>query len=66
MIWKTDQGTPPTKGGLMPLTLHWDDIALRLVLTIIAGTLVGIDRSERGQAADSEPRTSSAWPRPSP
>ena len=35
----------------MPLTLQWGDIALRLVLTIIAGTLVGIDRSERGQAA---------------
>jgi putative Mg2+ transporter-C (MgtC) family protein len=35
----------------MPLTLQWDDIALRLVLTLIAGTLVGIDRSERGQAA---------------
>jgi putative Mg2+ transporter-C (MgtC) family protein len=35
----------------MPLTLQWADIALRLFLTIIAGTLVGIDRSERGQAA---------------
>ena len=35
----------------MPLTLQWGDIAVRLALTIIAGTLVGIDRSERGQAA---------------
>ena len=35
----------------MPLTLQWDDIALRLVLTVIAGTLVGINRSEHGQAA---------------
>jgi putative Mg2+ transporter-C (MgtC) family protein len=35
----------------MALSLHWDEIALRLVLTVIAGTLVGIDRSERGQAA---------------
>ncbi len=35
----------------MALTLQWDEIALRLVLTLIAGTLVGIDRSERGQAA---------------
>jgi putative Mg2+ transporter-C (MgtC) family protein len=35
----------------MALTLQWNDIALRLVLTIIAGTLVGIDRSERGQPA---------------
>jgi len=35
----------------MPLSLQWNEIALRLVLTVIAGTLVGIDRSERGQAA---------------
>ncbi len=35
----------------MTLTLRWDEIALRLVLTVIAGTLVGIDRSERGQPA---------------
>ena len=35
----------------MALTLQWDEIALRLVLTVIAGTLVGIDRSEHGQAA---------------
>ena len=35
----------------MALSLQWNDIALRLVLTVIAGTLVGIDRSERGQAA---------------
>jgi len=35
----------------MALSLQWDEIALRLVLTVIAGTLVGIDRSERGQAA---------------
>ena len=35
----------------MTLTLQWDEIVLRLVLTVIAGTLVGIDRSEHGQAA---------------
>src|SRR5271166_1249144 len=35
----------------MTLTLQWDEIGLRLVLTVIAGTLVGIDRSERGQPA---------------
>ena len=35
----------------MTLTLQWDEIGLRLVLTVIAGTLVGIDRSEHGQAA---------------
>ena len=35
----------------MALTLQWDEIALRLVLTVIAGALVGINRSEHGQAA---------------
>src|SRR5271157_2063069 len=35
----------------MALTLQWDEIALRLVLTVIAGTLVGIDRSEHGRPA---------------
>lgn len=35
----------------MPLTLQWQEIAVRLALTLVAGTLVGIDRSERGQAA---------------
>ena len=35
----------------MALILQRDDISLRLVLTVIAGTLVGINRSEHGQAA---------------
>ncbi|AGA31203.1 MgtC/SapB family protein [Singulisphaera acidiphila] len=35
----------------MPLTLRWEDIALRLALTVIAGALVGINRSEGGHAA---------------
>ena len=35
----------------MPFTLTWTDIALRLVCTLIAGILVGIDRGERGKAA---------------
>ncbi|SIO27028.1 putative Mg2+ transporter-C (MgtC) family protein [Singulisphaera sp. GP187] len=35
----------------MPLTLGWEEIALRLVLTVIAGALVGINRSEGGHAA---------------
>lgn len=35
----------------MPLILRWDDIAVRLVLTVIAGALVGINRSEGGHAA---------------
>ncbi len=35
----------------MPLTLQWHDIALRLALTIVAGVLIGINRTERGRAA---------------
>lgn len=35
----------------MPLYLTWQEIALRLVLTIIAGILVGYDRTEHGKAA---------------
>ncbi len=35
----------------MPTTLEWHDIAVRLALTILAGALIGIDRTERGRAA---------------
>lgn len=35
----------------MPLHLGWDQIALRLLLTVIAGVLIGYDRSEHGKAA---------------
>ncbi|HEX6770493.1 MAG TPA: MgtC/SapB family protein [Acidobacteriaceae bacterium] len=35
----------------MPFTLTWGDVALRLVCTLIAGLLVGMDRDERGKAA---------------
>jgi putative Mg2+ transporter-C (MgtC) family protein len=35
----------------MPFTLTWSDIALRLVFTVIAGFLVGLDRDERGKPA---------------
>lgn len=35
----------------MPLHLGWGEIALRLLLTIIAGILIGYDRSEHGKAA---------------
>src|SRR6185312_3211300 len=35
----------------MPLHLGWDEIALRLLLTVIAGVLIGYDRSEHGKAA---------------
>ncbi len=51
MIDTADDRKPIDDEGLMALYLQWDEIALRLVLTVIAGTLVGIDRSERGQAA---------------
>lgn len=35
----------------MPLHPSWEDIALRLLLTIIAGALIGADRGIRGHAA---------------
>ena len=35
----------------MPLQLGWDEIALRLALTVAAGVVLGLDRSERGKAA---------------
>jgi putative Mg2+ transporter-C (MgtC) family protein len=35
----------------MPLHIGWDDIALRLALTVVAGLVLGFDRSERGKAA---------------
>jgi len=35
----------------MPATIHWPEIALRLVLTILAGGLLGIDRSRNGHPA---------------
>jgi putative Mg2+ transporter-C (MgtC) family protein len=35
----------------MPLHPSWGDIALRLVLTMIAGSLIGLDRGARGHAA---------------
>jgi len=35
----------------MPVHLGWGEIALRLLLTVIAGVLIGYDRSEHGKAA---------------
>lgn len=35
----------------MPLTVGWYDVALRLVLTCIAGTLIGFNRDEHGRPA---------------
>jgi putative Mg2+ transporter-C (MgtC) family protein len=37
--------------GMMPLVPTWDDIALRLLLTVVAGTLIGLNRGLRGHAA---------------
>jgi putative Mg2+ transporter-C (MgtC) family protein len=36
---------------IMPLTLHWSDVAMRLAVTLIAGVLIGYNRSEHGKAA---------------
>jgi putative Mg2+ transporter-C (MgtC) family protein len=35
----------------MPLILGWDQVGLRLLLTLIAGTAIGINRTERGRPA---------------
>ena len=35
----------------MPLTPDWKDIAARLVLTVLAGALIGLDREVRGHSA---------------
>src|ERR1700733_12134943 len=35
----------------MPLNIGWRDIALRLALTLVAGILIGVNRSEHGHAA---------------
>jgi hypothetical protein len=37
--------------GAMPLALGWDDVALRLVLTLLAGALIGFNRDEHGRPA---------------
>ncbi len=35
----------------MPLNIGWGEIALRLALTVAAGILIGVNRSEHGHAA---------------
>src|SRR5947209_3962697 len=35
----------------MPLTVEWYEIAVRLAVTVVAGVLLGLDRSERARAA---------------
>jgi putative Mg2+ transporter-C (MgtC) family protein len=36
---------------MMPLHPTWQDIALRLILTMVAGALIGFNREVRGHAA---------------
>jgi putative Mg2+ transporter-C (MgtC) family protein len=35
----------------MPTELHWTDAALRLALSVLAGMVIGYDRSEQGKAS---------------
>jgi putative Mg2+ transporter-C (MgtC) family protein len=35
----------------MPLTITWNEIALRLALTVLAGMVIGLNRSEHGRPA---------------
>jgi putative Mg2+ transporter-C (MgtC) family protein len=35
----------------MPLTLTWTEVALRILLTVLASAAIGFDRGERGHAA---------------
>jgi putative Mg2+ transporter-C (MgtC) family protein len=37
--------------GTMPLVLDWTDLAVRLVATLIAGGLIGLNRGEHGRPA---------------
>jgi putative Mg2+ transporter-C (MgtC) family protein len=36
---------------IMPLTLHWNDVVVRPLVTLIVGILIGYNRSEYGKAA---------------
>jgi putative Mg2+ transporter-C (MgtC) family protein len=36
---------------MMPLHIAWQDVLLRLVLTMIAGAMIGFNRGMRGHAA---------------
>jgi MgtC family len=35
----------------MPITIEWPEITLRLALTVVAGTLIGLNRCEHGHSA---------------
>jgi putative Mg2+ transporter-C (MgtC) family protein len=36
---------------IMPLTLHWNDVVVRLLVTLIVGILISYNRSEYGKVA---------------
>jgi putative Mg2+ transporter-C (MgtC) family protein len=38
-------------GNAMPIELHWPGIAIRLLSTLVASALIGLNRSDRGHAA---------------
>jgi putative Mg2+ transporter-C (MgtC) family protein len=35
----------------MPVSLQWSDVALRLLITVVAGLVLGFERSEHGKSA---------------
>jgi putative Mg2+ transporter-C (MgtC) family protein len=37
--------------AIMPVTLSWEQVALRLLLTVVAGAAIGFNRTERGRSA---------------
>jgi putative Mg2+ transporter-C (MgtC) family protein len=37
--------------AIMPVTLDWQQVALRLVLTVVAGLIIGFNRGEHGRPA---------------
>lgn len=46
-----EETTELVESRRMPLVLEWPEILLRLVLTVIAGALIGINRTEQGRPA---------------
>jgi putative Mg2+ transporter-C (MgtC) family protein len=38
-------------GSVMPIELHWPEIAIRLLCALVASALIGLNRSEHGHAA---------------
>lgn len=42
---------PPIAANVMPIEVHWPEIAVRLISAFVASALIGLNRSERGHAA---------------